>query len=71
MDNQEKYDELDNIIQTLDLLIDDITDKNYKDELSEIKYQAEDEIEEIEKLLDKEQKTEQKMLEREYWASQF
>ena len=48
MNLQEKYDELDNIIITLENLIDDISDKDYKDELRETLYRAMDEKEEIE-----------------------
>ena len=57
---QERYDELDNIISTLDCLIDSITDKDYIDELRETKYRAEEERDEIDsklqKLYDEEEK---------------
>ena len=29
MDIQERYDELDNIVSSIDILVDDISDKNY------------------------------------------
>ena len=48
MDLQDKYDELENIISTLDCLINSITDKDYIDELRETKYRAEEEMKEIE-----------------------
>ena len=47
MDLQEKYDELDNIVSTLDMLIDDITDKYYIELLNEIKYEAQNEMDDI------------------------
>lgn len=48
MNLQDKYDELNNIISTLEDLIDDISDKDYKDELRETLYRAIDERDEIE-----------------------
>lgn len=60
MDKQERYDELDNIYSTLDVLIDEITDKYYIDMLSSLKYEALDEKEELEielqRIYDKEEK---------------
>ena len=69
MDLQEKYDELDNIITTLDSLIEDITDQNYIDQLRETLYQAQDEIEEIEPLLQEQYDREERELEYEYERS--
>ena len=69
MDLQEKYDELDNIITTLDSLIEDITDQNYIDQLRETLYQAQDEIEEIEPLLQEKYDREERELEYEYERS--
>ena len=40
MDLQERFDELDNIVRTLDSLINDIKDKEYIDMLNEIKFEA-------------------------------
>ena len=48
MDLQDKYDELDNIISSIDILIDEISDKDYKDRLNEIKFDAQNELEETE-----------------------
>lgn len=67
MDLQDSYDELDNIIKKLDSLIDEITDKNYKEQLRETKYQAENELEEIKVELQKQYDREEKEQENEYW----
>lgn len=55
MDIQDRYDELDNIVRSLDVLVDEITDKYYIDMLNDLKYEAQDEMEEIEPELEKEQ----------------
>ena len=55
MELQNKYDELDNIISTLRILIDDLTDKEYIEQLQLIQYQAQDELDEIEPILQEEQ----------------
>lgn len=47
MDYQEKYDELDNIISSISVLTDEISDMYYKDMLNEIKYEAKSELDEI------------------------
>lgn len=52
-DLQERYDELETIIDTLDDLIDNITDEDFIEQLRETKYQAENEKEEIEPRLQK------------------
>jgi ElaB/YqjD/DUF883 family membrane-anchored ribosome-binding protein len=66
MNYQDRYDELDNIVRTLDNLIDDITDKNYIDMLNEIKFEAEDELEEVEEKLYRQEEEEQEELEDEF-----
>ena len=48
---QKRYDELDDIISRVGMLIDDITNEDYKSQLEEIKFQAERELAEIEPLL--------------------
>ena len=58
MDLQEKYDELDNIVSTLDILIDEISDKYYIDMLNEIKFEAQDQRDEIEEQLHKQEEKE-------------
>lgn len=69
MDDQDKYDELDNIIITLDELIDEISDKEYIELLREIKYQAENELTEVEERLKEIREKEYKEMEREYERS--
>ncbi len=54
MDLQERYDELDLIISTLDILIDGINDKDYKEQLELIKFDAQDELDRIEPILQEE-----------------
>lgn len=67
MDSQDRYDELDNIISTIDALVDDITDKYYIDALVEIKFEAQNELEEVEKKLQEERDQEERNMEQEYW----
>lgn len=69
MSLQEEYDELTEIIDTLDNLIDSISDKNYIDQLRETKYEAENRRTEIEPALLKEQWQEEKQREYEYERS--
>ena len=67
MDYQDKYDELDNIVRTLDILIDDINDKYYIDLINDIKYEAENELEEVAEKLEEEQKKKEVQQGRDYW----
>lgn len=66
MDYQDRYDELDNIISSIDILVDEISDKDYKDRLNEIKFDAQDEKEKVEKRLEEEKEEEGKQQEKEY-----
>ena len=52
MELQETYDELDNIIRTLDNLIDEITNKDYIAQLEETKYQAQEELDKVSEKLE-------------------
>ncbi len=52
---QETYDELDNIVRTLDNLIEEITNEDYIAQLQETKYQAEEELNKIREKLEEEQ----------------
>ena len=65
-DLQERYDELETIIDTLDDLIDNITDEDFIEQLRETKYQAENEKEEIEPRLQKLRDDEEREMNREY-----
>lgn len=67
MDLQSRYDELDNIINTIDILVDEISDKYYKDSLNLIKYEAQNEIDEIAEKLEEEQEREERQQEQDYW----
>ncbi len=66
MNYQDKYDELDNIISSIDILVDEISDKDYIDRLNEIKFDAQNEIEKVEEKLEKERTEEEKQQEKEY-----
>lgn len=58
MDLQDRYDELDNLISSLNSLINELTDKNYIEQLELIKFEAQNEFEEVSKQLSAEQKKE-------------
>lgn len=68
---QDRYDELYEIITTLDILVDNITDKYYIDILNDIKYEAENELEEVEQELIKEQELEERQMNIEFERSKF
>ncbi|MGN1271455.1 MAG: hypothetical protein ACI4UX_05805 [Clostridia bacterium] len=67
MSNQERYDELDNIVSSINILIDDISDRDYIDRLNEIKYEAQNELDEVAEKLQEEQNREERQREKEYW----
>lgn len=69
MNTQDRYDELDNIVRTLDILVDDINDKYYIDLINDIKFEAENELQEVSEKLEEEQKREERQLEYEYERS--
>lgn len=64
-----KYDELDNIISSLNSLMDDLTDKNYIEQLELIKYEAQNELDEIEPQIQKLEEEEEREINREYERS--
>lgn len=66
MNLQERFDELDNIVSTLRILADEITDKDYIEQLNLIRYQAMNEMDEISNQLEEEYDREQAELERQY-----
>ena len=51
MDLQEQYDELDNIVITLGMLVNETTDKYYIDMLNDIKCEAREERDKIQETL--------------------
>ncbi len=67
MDYQDRYDELDNIVRTLDILVDDINDKYYIDLINDIKFEAENELEEVSEKLEEERRREENQQEKDYW----
>lgn len=66
MDLQEEYDELDNIISTLDTLISEIKDKYYIDSLNDLKFEAQTRLDEIEPELVKQQYVEEQEMNYEF-----
>lgn len=66
MDLQERFDELDNIVSTLRVLRDEITDKDYIEQLDLIKQQALNEMEDINNQLEKEYEKEQREMDRQF-----
>lgn len=64
-----KYDELDNIISSLNSLMDDLTDKNYIEQLELIKFEAQNELDEIEPQIQKLEEEEEREINREYERS--
>ena len=66
-----KYDELDNIISSLNSLMDDLTDKNYIEQLELIKFEAQNELDEIEPQIQKLEEEEEREINREYERSKI
>lgn len=58
MELQDRYDELDNLISSLNSLINELTDKNYIEQLELIKFEAQNEFEEVSEQLSAEQERE-------------
>ncbi len=58
MDLQDRYDELYNLISSLDSLMNELTDKNYIEQLELIKFEAQNELEEVSEQLSAEQERE-------------
>lgn len=69
MDYQDRYDELDNLIRNLDVIVDELTDKDYVDKLNEIKYEAQNEKDEISEILEDEIKRGERQQEFDYWRN--
>lgn len=69
MDYQNRYDELDNIVRTLDMLVEDLNDKYYIDWINDIKYEAENELAEVSEKLEEEQRREEIQMNYEYERS--
>lgn len=71
MDNQERYDELDNIVRSIDVIVDEITDKYYIDMLNEIKFEAQNELEEIQEKLQEEYEEEEREMNQQFERSRL
>lgn len=69
MDLQARYDELDNLISSINSVIDDLTDKNYIEQLELIKYEAQNEFDEVSEKLQEQRDREEKEQENEYWRT--
>lgn len=66
-----KYDELDNIISSIRILTEKITDKNYIEQLELIQYEAQNELDEIEPQIQKLEEEEEREMNREYERSKI
>lgn len=71
MDLQLRFDELENIVDTLRILCDEIEDKDYIEQLELIKYQAMDEMEEVNNELEEEYRREQEEIEKQFINSRI
>ena len=71
MDLYDKQDELENIVDTLDVLVDDITDKYYIDMINELKYEAQTELEEVNEQISEEEREEMQEENRQYEESRL
>lgn len=69
MDLQDRYDELYNLISSLDSLMNELTDKNYIEQLELIKFEAQNEFEEVSEHLQKQREQEERQEEKEYWEA--
>lgn len=69
MELQDRYDELDNLINSLSSLMDELTDKNYIEQLELIKYEAQNEFEDVSEQLQKQREQEERQGEKEYWEA--
>lgn len=58
MELQDRYDELNNLISSLNSLINELTDKNYIEQLELLKFEAQNEFEEVSEQLSAEQERE-------------
>lgn len=53
-----KKDELEEIINKMDILLDDVTDRDYRDTFFQIKYDAQSDLEEVDEQISKLEKDE-------------
>ena len=70
MDLEDRYNELDDIVSTIDTLINNLTGcKEYIEELQDTMYRAKEELDELEPKLAEQYEREEKELENEYIRS--
>jgi len=69
MELQDRYDELDNLISSLNSLMDELTNKNYIEQLELVKFEAQNEFEEVSEQLQKQKEQEENQEEKEYWEA--
>ncbi len=58
MDIYDRHGELEEIVDTLDSLADDVTDKYYKDMINDLKYEVQTDLDEVDKEISKLEKKE-------------
>lgn len=63
---RDRYDELDNIISSIQILTKEIKDKDYIERLKIIEFEAQDELDEITPRIEQLEEEEEKELENEY-----
>lgn len=63
---RDRYDELDNIISSIQILTKEIKDKDYIEKLEIIEFEAQDELDEITPRIEQLEEEEEKELENEY-----
>ena len=68
---EEKYYELEDLIDTLKIATKDCNDKYYKKQIEDIIDEIQQELDELEEEMEKEQEQFNKQQNREYWNSQF
>ena len=69
MELQDRYDELDNLISSLNSLMDELTDKNYIEQLELIRFEAQNEFEDVSEQLQKQKEQEENQEDKEYWEA--
>ena len=66
MDDRDRFDEIDNMISSIEIIISDTTSKDIIEDLEEIKYKYYDEREELEQRVYEQELAEERQQQREY-----
>lgn len=69
--NQDRYDELDNIVRTLEVLISETDDKYFNDAFRELIYEAQEEMKELEEILREQYEREEREANEQYERSRI